>query len=57
MKSILYTIALIMGTMFLLFGFISSSHAGGPWADQYCDITHETVIRNSLEIDIITYLY
>ena len=54
MKSILYTIALVMATIFLFFGLMmTNSHAGGPWSDQYCDITHETVITKNEKGEII----
>ena len=54
MKSILYTIALVMGAIFLFFGLmVTKSHAGGPWSDQYCDISHETVITKNEKGEII----
>ena len=38
MKIIVYIISLVVLTLVCFFTYISHSHAGGPWNDQYCDV-------------------
>jgi|TARA_E500000178_G_scaffold329964_1_gene361402 hypothetical protein len=51
MNYIYKLIALVVA--FLIFGLIGVATAGGPWSDQYCDITHETVITKNEKGEII----
>ena len=51
MNYIYKLIALVVA--FLIFGLIGVATAGGPWSDQYCDITHETVITKNYKGEII----
>ena len=53
-KKILLSIGLVMVVLFIMVGFVmSNAKAGGPWNDQYCDITHETVITKNEKGEII----
>ena len=51
MNFIYKLIALVV--LVLFFGLVSVAKAGGPWSDQYCNITHETVITKNEKGEII----
>ena len=51
MNYIYKLIALVV--LVLFFGLVSVAKAGGPWSDQYCNITHETVITKNEKGEII----
>ena len=53
MNRVYMSIALVMLTLFFLLMFMTTTHAGGPWSDQYCDVTHETVITKNEKGEII----
>ena len=54
MKHRLYLFALAIVGLFVLFHLtMTTALAGGPWSDQYCDITHETVITKNEKGEII----
>lgn len=53
-NTIFYLIALVMLALgMILFVISTTAKAGGPWSDQYCDISHETVITKNQKGEII----
>tara|TARA_E500000178_G_scaffold349537_1_gene406630 strand:+ start:3867 stop:4217 length:351 start_codon:yes stop_codon:yes gene_type:complete len=51
MNYIYKLIALVVALLIL--GLVGVAKAGGPWSDQYCDISHETVITKNEKGEII----
>ena len=54
MKYIFKIIALVVISLIVgLILVVSTAQAGGPWSDQYCDVSHETVITKNEKGEII----
>ena len=51
MNYIYKLIALVV--LILFFGLVGVAMAGGPWSEQYCDITQETIITKNDKGEII----
>ena len=53
MKYIFKIVALVLTSLVALTVLVSTAQAGGPWSDQYCDVSHETVITKNEKGEII----
>jgi len=53
MNFIYKIIALVVIVFVILFTALTEADAGGPWNDQYCDVSHETVITKNQKGEII----
>ena len=53
MKYIFKIVALVLTSLVALTMLVSTAQAGGPWSDQYCDVSHETVITKNEKGEII----
>ena len=55
MRTVLYLISLVMLALAMIIATIgSSAKAGGPWSDQYCDISTETIIVKDPQGNIVS---
>jgi len=55
MRTVLYLIFLVMLALAMIIATIGlSAKAGGPWSDQYCDISTETIIVKDLQGNIVS---
>ena len=53
-NSILFAIGMVMSIIFVTLAFLMTrAEAGGPWSDQYCNATVETVIVKNDQGEVI----
>ena len=52
-KKFVQIIALVVLTLVCVLTWVSSAQAGGPWSDQYCNATVETVIVKNDQGEVI----
>ena len=54
LNSILIAIGMVMSIIFVTLAFLMTrAEAGGPWSDQYCNATVETVIVKNDQGEVI----